>query len=105
MKTDSTMNTEFAGNQWICPDIDEFSVNNNPYLYKYGKGTNLVMVVNDCAYAKTMDSANNLVSYADADNDVACLDEDSTNSTFVMRSKLMTKDAQSPEDYFETGTL
>ena len=52
-----------------------------------------------------MDSENNLVSYADADNDVACLNNTENNSTFVMRSKLMTKDAQSPEDYFETGTL
>ena len=47
METDASLNNEFSGN-WICPDIDTITVYQNPYLYKYGDGINLIMVVNNC---------------------------------------------------------
>ena len=42
------LNDEFSGVDWICPDVSNFKVNNNPWLYDYGAGTNFVMVVNTC---------------------------------------------------------
>ena len=39
---------EFGGGNWICPDIEDFELENNPALYTTGNGTSLVMVVNTC---------------------------------------------------------
>ena len=33
---------------WYCPDVKNITLNNDPYLYDYGKGRSFVMVVNSC---------------------------------------------------------
>ena len=50
---------------WICPDVDEYTLWNNPNAYV--SGTNIVMVVNSCETAQAADIAAGLVSYADKD--------------------------------------
>ena len=56
---------EFADGNWICPDIDQFQILNDPWLYKFSNGTNFVMVVNTCQDAKVNDKDHNLQTYAD----------------------------------------
>lgn len=55
MLTDEAIATEFDYTDtetWWCPDKDSFKLNNDPGLYKYGPGVDLVMVVNACSVAK-----------------------------------------------------
>ena len=40
---------EFSQGEWICPDISEITIFNNPFLFENGR--NFVMVVNDCPTA------------------------------------------------------
>ena len=50
---------------WLCPNVPNITVNNNPFLYDYGKGRNFVMVVNLCSTAKKVEQENGLKSYSD----------------------------------------
>lgn len=48
---DASIAREFGVTGWICPDIESYEVNNDPWLYREGPGKNLVMVVNKCSHA------------------------------------------------------
>ena len=41
--------TEFANDDWYCPQVKNFTVFNNPFLYD--TGSNFVMTINDCTVA------------------------------------------------------
>ena len=41
--------TEFANDDWYCPQVKNFTVFNNPFLYD--AGSNFVMTINDCTVA------------------------------------------------------
>lgn len=56
---------EFSADGWICPDIRNIPVFNNPFIFD--SGTNFVMVVNDCTVAVESDMKNNLTSYTDSE--------------------------------------
>jgi len=42
---------ELEDDLWICPDVDEFSVQNNPANFRTGNGTSFNLVVNSCSSA------------------------------------------------------
>ena len=46
ISTDAILEAEFSDDAWICPDIDSFTLDNDPWYYEYGSGQNIVMVVN-----------------------------------------------------------
>jgi hypothetical protein len=50
--------SEFNDSGWICPDIDSFQVNNDPWNYKEGPGNALVMTVNTCTVAQNISLEN-----------------------------------------------
>jgi len=56
---------EFSAGGWICPDIRNITVFNNPFIFD--SGTNFVMVVNDCTVAVESDLKHNLTSYANSE--------------------------------------
>ena len=45
---------EFSSDAWICPDVSEIKMLNNPFLF--AKGKNFVSVVNDCKLAESIES-------------------------------------------------
>ena len=44
---------EFSNDAWICPNISEINLLNNPFLFPTGK--NFVAIVNDCDIATGID--------------------------------------------------
>ena len=48
---DATITKELSRKEWICPDIDSFLIDNDPWLYKEGPGISLGMVINRCDVA------------------------------------------------------
>ena len=56
--------------RWICPNVEEYSLLNNPFLFA---GNNFVMVVNACNVAVEIDAKNNVTSYA---GDTSCSSDD-----------------------------
>ena len=63
-----------TSNQWICPNVTEIKLWNDPVNYQ--QGLNFMMVVNSCENAQKIDKEEGLVSYADADGEVQCLTHD-----------------------------
>ena len=62
------------------------------------------MVVNNCEEAKTIDEKYNLKTYAE-DNSAKCKKMDETGQPFYISTKIMTKDASSPEEFLSNHTL
>ena len=52
---DTVMESEFSDGNRICPDIKNFTIINEPELYKKGDGTSLNFVVNSCTNATSID--------------------------------------------------
>ena len=62
---------EFPDNErWICPNVEEYTLLNNPFLFA---GANFVMVVNACNVATEIDEKFNITSYA---GDTSCSSDD-----------------------------
>ena len=94
------MESEFSDGNWICPDIKNFTINNEPELYKKGDGTSLNFVVNSCENATRIDKKNGLSSYTNT----WCkknIDSENTAYEMVVWSKQMTQAISTPQDYFE----
>ena len=49
------MEREFRDPAWICPNVTEIYLLNNPNMLKTVKGINFVMVLNPCNKALEMD--------------------------------------------------
>ena len=49
MESDLFYATEFAEDDWYCPDVRNIEIYNNPFLFD--TGTNFVVTVNDCTIA------------------------------------------------------
>ena len=58
------MTTEFINDAWICPDVADITIENNPPLYQAGNGYSFVLVVNTCPEAENIDSIHGLSTYA-----------------------------------------
>ena len=56
---------EFSTGDWICPDVANITIFNNPFLFETGR--NFVMVINDCPTAVAKDAESGLTSYTDAE--------------------------------------
>ena len=52
--------------RWICPNVDSYSLLNNPYLFE---GNNFVLIVNECNTAAYADENYNLTTYT---NETTC---------------------------------
>ena len=82
-------NGEFYSPNWICPEVDTISVENNPPLYQYRDGQSFVLVVNNCTDAEKLDTDEGLSTYTTAS--CATPEEVSDNVKYVsFRSKVMT---------------
>ena len=57
----SELNNKTSG--WICPDVENITVTNNPSVFAAGNGTEFVMVVNSCKQAMEIDGNFTLSSY------------------------------------------
>ena len=55
---------EFSQGTWICPDVSEITIYNNPFLFENGR--NFVMVINDCPTAVAQDIESGITSYTNA---------------------------------------
>lgn len=104
MESDSAVAQEFALDDWICPDVNEISVRNNPTLYPAVGGAEFVLVVNTCEKALAIDSKYSLKSYTDSKS---CYDaEDETAFDYLVgqlevRTKVMTQQSRSTPKTFE----
>ena len=79
--------------QWVCPDVANITLMNNPSLYTAGDGTEFIMVVNDCETAIQIDAANSLSTYATNPTECSTVtDEVTLNLSFW--SKVLTQDAR-----------
>ena len=56
--------TEFSNDSWLCPNVSEIEIFNNPFLFE--DGSNFVVVINDCTIATEIDKAQGIESYSDA---------------------------------------
>ncbi len=99
MKTDEPMRNEFEDDGWICPDIKSFEINNDPWNYIRGSGSNLVMVINNCKTAVAQDIEAGLSSYTNAECEEDSIVDDSIEKLGIT-SKIMSKDQHNPERYF-----
>ena len=91
----NTIQIEFGGdttpNRWICPDVEDIKVDNDPFLFTYGTAASFVMVVNDCETAVKIDKAQGLTSYST----VECASSDTMLEyipSMILKSKMMTTD-------------
>lgn len=63
---------------WICPNVSNIELWNDPFNYQQGK--NFVMVVNSCELAQQIDSENDIVSYADQNGMIQCNGHEVSNA-------------------------
>lgn len=63
---DETITKELSKDGWICPDVDSFLINNDPWLYKEGPGISLALVVNRCDTARRIVKLHKISDYANA---------------------------------------
>ena len=105
------MDQEFKHDFYICPDIPEIEVHNNPSTFVQGYGVNFNLVINSCSDAQHIDEKYGLSTYnSNYDN---CQDADQPNydkatydraiSKMIFRSKVMSQDAGTPMNFKETG--
>ena len=66
---DWAIQNEFDNQDWICPKMDNFTIHNDPQLYRHGNGKSFTMVINECNVAVAKDKEKGLDSYA---KDVEC---------------------------------
>ena len=45
--------TEFSNDGWLCPNVPEIEIFNNPFLFE--DGSNFVAIINDCTIATGID--------------------------------------------------
>ena len=83
---------EIVMSQWVCPDVANITLMNNPSLYTEGDGTEFIMVVNDCETAKSIDAEHSLSTYATNPTECSTITDEITLS-LSFRSKIMTQDA------------
>lgn len=57
--------------KWICPDVNNITVNNDVFTYSTTASQSFGMVVNNCTTAKEIDDTHNLLTYTDAECDVS----------------------------------
>ena len=82
---------EIASQDWICPDVTDITVLNNPTLYTSGSGIEFVMVVNDCETATSIDDKYSVTTYATK----ACQPVDEMiTSSIDFKSKVLTQDGE-----------
>ena len=55
--------------RWICPNVDRYTLLNNPYLFE---GNNFVVIVNECNTATYVDEEYNVTTYTNS----TCWDTD-----------------------------
>lgn len=105
MLDDTVMATEFAYSDtetWWCPDKEKFKLNNDPALYKYGPGVNLVMVVNECSVAQKIAEEKDLTPFdCPLESDVAELYVEQMR----VWVKSMTKDVDDRPYYMENRKM
>lgn len=97
---------EFDFADWICPDLETFSISNDPATFRSADGISLNLVVNDCKDAKRIDEENNLSSYNGTYNCYDFPNEiefDDLMAAVNFRSKFMSQDAIDPEHYSQFG--
>lgn len=82
---------ELASQDWICPDVTDITVLNNPTLYTSGNGIEFVMIVNDCESATSIDSKHSLSTYATKACETV---SDEITSSIDFKSKVLTQDGE-----------
>ena len=88
--SDETSKVEFPdGKRWICPNISEFELLNDPWLFDHG--ANMIMVVNRCDVAQKKDLIENLKTYVNKDKDICANETDITKyaENIVMYYKMV----------------
>ena len=92
----SVLKDEFGDFNWVCPDVKNFTLNNDVFGISAVNSTSFGMVVNICSDAKYIDDTYSLASYSKAE----C---DETNELLIERivvySKVLT--VSSNPAYFE----
>ena len=63
---------------WICPDIQNFTIQGDPKDVNYG--TDFIAVVNTCENFKKLASKQNLYSYVENDENLECYDQSESES-------------------------
>lgn len=63
---DGDLINEFDQDWWICPDVKNITVLNNPALFDTGNGTDFYLTVTDCATAVQNDIKFGLTTYVDS---------------------------------------
>ena len=61
---DSFYAIEFSDDGWLCPNVSQIDIYNNPFLFEDGK--NFVVTVNDCTIATDFEKEKGIASYSDA---------------------------------------
>ena len=54
---------EFGSARWVCPLVDEITIQNDPATFKAGNGRSFNMVLNTCEDAKRIDEKFGLTSF------------------------------------------
>lgn len=89
---------------WVCPDVEELQVYNNPSLDPQSDGRSFVMVINTCSQAKKIEIDHNLTSYSNEpcydENDNTTLSDIAPELYFL--SKFITQKNVSPTKYAQT---
>ena len=64
IKSNNFYAVEFSDDAWLCPNVREIQIYNNPFLFDYG--SNLVATINDCTVATDFEEKKGIASYSDA---------------------------------------
>ena len=93
---------EFRSDYWICPDIDEIALQNNPATYQTGNGQNFNLMITSCGEAKRLEEEKGKKSYnSNYDNcqDVNTEKSRSIIANMVFKSKIMSQEGGTPKEF------
>ena len=83
---------------WVCPDVSEIELDNNPVVFTAGNGTSFVFVANKCDIAKQIETENKLQPF----NEDECASEEvflDNIDKLQFKSKIMAQDPIDPQKY------
>ena len=104
---DSTVDFEFNDPAWICPNVTQIQLSNNPSLVQSVSGLSFTMVVNECKIAKAKGDEQMLelgmedVTYSE--QECSPLPEHLSTNNFLIWTKIMTQSFNNPKKYRKSG--
>jgi len=109
-KNIDSYDAEFMSDFWVCPDIENFVIQNNPSTYVLRAGSSLNMVINKCKKAEAVAKLHKLSTYNDNYSNCKDPENDEEEEEFwkiashiSFKSKTMSQEEGCPIEFRENN--